>query len=148
MESPSRSQALMGNQNAAGKHIRRVGAAIKSKLAPVKPSNLRKGVGTTAGWVRDSAVLGAAGGAYTSHKLAKALGMKTAKSAMTKVAVRGALTGARAAGPLGLAVGAGVTGYGMYKDHQAKKNSIKGRAIAARDKIVATAKKAVKKIKG
>ncbi len=140
MDTSKLSNSLRGNQNAAGPH-KKTGPAAK-------PSNLKKGIKTTAGWVRDSAVLGAGAGALMSHQLAKGLGMKTAKSSLTKVAVRGALTGARAAGPVGLAIGAGVTAAGAYKDYKDKQRSVKGRAIAARNKIVAVAKKAVKAVKG
>jgi hypothetical protein len=135
MESLKRAQAMMGNRNAAGPRLKKAGAAI------LKP--LKTGVKTTAGWIRDGAIVGGAVGAtygaHASNKLASALGMKSAKHVVAKQALGYALKGAKTNIPTALLAGAGMAGYDAYTANEKAKRSIKGR-LSALDKKVSNSK--------
>lgn len=160
MANPLRSQSLLGNQNAAGKHIRRFGAtvasgasALKNKISPTKPGALKTGLSTAKRWATDPTVplIGAGIGTYkgiVSNSLAKSMGMATVKHAVKKAALRGAVSAVGSNLPLAVAAG---TAYGIAKAVQkrnAEKRSIRGRAKTAVAAVKRVVKTTVKKLKG
>lgn len=96
------SQALRGNQNAAGPHKKRVQAAVSKVVTKIKgappPSKIGKAIKTIGGSVRDGAVLGGAIGATYGKKIsngvAKSMGMKAVENIGLKTAGRYAMRGA------------------------------------------------------
>jgi hypothetical protein len=133
------SDALRGNQNAAGPRVKRAIGAV------VKP--LKNAVKTGLTTARDSAVIGGVAGATygkaLSNNLAKSMGMAPAKNVALKTAGRYALKGVKGSLPLA-ALAIGAEQYLSYKESK----TLKGRLATAKGKVkdkVAAIKEKVKK---
>lgn len=139
------SNALKGNKNAAGPHLKRAGAAIKAKaikiLGPVKKaSGARVLAGSLAAGATVDSAIGAFKGSRAIRAGSKALGVPASRGVASRLIVGAARTGVRTGAPLNAAIGGAVLAADQIGKRNARKKSALGRIESAASKAKSLAK--------